>query len=153
MREVRANIHIYTHIYEFMFCRRVRQAVARTADGGLVKREGGHGYRCQGVWEPLQGFGSFAGFSDTRETHPVTRFFILGFSLKTSLSVAPIFFSIHLTPKHPPEFFLFQNPDVCYFDHIASIADNKFLRYAFFVGVTHEIFCISKCPGGFATCP
>ena len=81
MREVRT--YTYTNIQIYIY-RRARQAVAKTVDGGPVKEEGG---ACLSVFDRFgnlfRGLGAFAGVFSTRGMHPVARFFILGFSLKT----------------------------------------------------------------------
>ena len=94
----------------------------------------------------MRGLGAFAGVSNTRGTHPVARIFILGFSLKTSLSVAPIFSAFTSPQSTPLNFFVFQNPAVCYFAHIASIAENKIFEICVFRGHHARIFLYFKVP-------
>ena len=70
--------------------------------------------------------GAFAGGFEDMGTHPVARFFILGFfAQNVTFGRTDFFFQHSPYPIAPPEFFfVFQNPAVCYFAHIASIAEN-----------------------------
>ena len=78
----------------------------------------GFGSRCKGL-------GAFARVYDTRGTHPVARIFILGLFAQNVIFGRTDFFQHSPHLKAPPEFFfVFQNPAVRYFAHIASIAEN-----------------------------
>ena len=90
---------------------------------GLLKGKGGHGYGCEG------GLGAVASVREPLRVVPALggRIQLLDFSFWDFRSKRHFrshrFFSIKL-PEHPLNFFVFQNPAVCYFAHIASIAEN-----------------------------
>ena len=107
----------------------------------------GFGSRCRCL-------GAFAGVSDTRSMHPVARIFILGFFSQNVIFGRTDFFQHSPHLKAPPEFFSYFKTQRFATSLILRVLRKiKILRYAFFVGITLEFFCISKCPGSFATCP
>ena len=119
----------------------------QTADGGLVKREGGHVYGCEGVWEPLQGFGGLCGsFRHSGDASSGSNFHFGIFRSKRHFR-SHRFFSAFTSPQSTPlNFFVFQNPAVCYFAHIASIAENKNFEICVFRGHHARIFLYFKVP-------
>ena len=103
----------------------------------------GFGSRCKGL-------GAFARVYDTRGMHPVARIFILGFFAQNVTFGRTDFFQHSPHPRAPPEFFfVFQNPAVRYFAHIASIAENKNFEICVFRGRHARIFLYFKVPWWF----
>ena len=95
----------------------------QTADGGLVEREGGHIYGCEGVWEPLEGFGSLCGgFRHSGDASSGSNFHFGIFRSKRHFRSYQFFSALTSPQNTPTNFFVFQNPVVCYFAHIASNA-------------------------------
>ena len=73
----------------------------------------------------LKGLGAFAGVSDTQETNPVARFFILGFFAQNVTFGRTDFFQHSPHLRAPPlNFFVFQNPEVRYFVQMTRNAEN-----------------------------
>ena len=127
----------------------------QTADGGLVERGGGHVYRYRGLWEPFQAFGSLCGgFWHSGDASSDSNFHFGIFRSKRHFR-SYRFFSAFTSPQSTPWiFFVFQNPAVCYFAHIASIAENFYgsvvygswaSRWIFFSDPAVQWWLVAEC--------
>ena len=112
-----------------------------------MKGEGGTFIGIEGFGSRCKGLGAFVRVYDTRGMHPVARFFLLGFFAQNVTFGRTDFFSALTSPQSTPmNFFVFQNPVVCYFAHIASIAENKNFEICVFRGHHARIFLYFKVP-------
>ena len=109
--------------------------------------EGGHIYGCEGVWEPLEGFGSFCGgFRHSGDASSGSNFHFGIFRSKRHFRSYQFFSALTTSQRTFMNFFVFQNPAVCYFAHIASIAENKNFEICVFRGRHARIFLYFKVP-------